>query len=166
MAKRASEKCVLHYVSVFLGFVTFGGFCVKPRWYRSAQSESYLPPCHVVTIRHSPSTSNLESLTFKLTMSRLGLFFCAPYALFIAACLGIVSMGQVDYQSQFTYLELPIAAQLALAHWLGMDRALAVISWPDAYGLFMTPAFILLYAAGAAFERQLDRRRGLLSAHD
>ena len=42
-------------------------------------------------------------------MSRLGLFFCAPYAVFIAACLGIVSMGQVDYQSQFMYLELPIA---------------------------------------------------------
>ncbi len=135
---------------------------MKSRWYRSAQPEAYLPPCHVVTIRHSPSNSNPVSLT----MSRLGLFFCAPYALFIAACLGIVSMGQVDYQSQFTYLELPIAAQLALAHWLGMDRALAVISWPDAYGLFMTPAFILLYAAGAAFERQLERRRGILSAHD
>lgn len=99
-------------------------------------------------------------------MSRLGLFFCAPYAIFIAACLGIVSMGQVDNHSQFMYLELPIAAQLALAHWLGMDRALAVISWPDAYGLFMTPAFILLYAAGASIERGLDRRRGLVEAID
>lgn len=99
-------------------------------------------------------------------MSRLGLFFCAPYAVFIAACLGIVSMGQVDYQSQFMYLELPITAQLAFAHWLGMDRALAVISWPDAYGLFMTPAFILLYAAGASIERGLDRRRGLVGASD
>lgn len=99
-------------------------------------------------------------------MSRLGLFFCAPYALFIAACLGIVSMGQVGYQSQLTFLELPIAAQLALANWLGMDRALAVISWPDAYGLFMTPAFILLYAAGAALERELGRRRAPLGTLD
>lgn len=99
-------------------------------------------------------------------MSRLGLFFCAPYALFIAACLGIVSMGQVDYQSQFMYLELPIAAQLALADWLGMDRALAVISWPDAYGLFMTPAFILLYAAGAAVERRFERVRTEISVTD
>ena len=99
-------------------------------------------------------------------MSRLGLFFCAPYAIFIAACLGIVSMGQGNYGSQFMYLELPIAAQLAFAHWLGMDRALAVISWPDAYGLFMTPAFILLYAAGAAIERGLDRRRALAGAID
>lgn len=99
-------------------------------------------------------------------MSRLGLFFCVPYAVFIAACLGIVSMGHVGYQSQFTYLELPIAAQLALAHWLGMGRALEVISWPDAYGLFMTPAFILLYAAGAALERGLERRRGLVATHD
>ena len=99
-------------------------------------------------------------------MSRLGLFFCAPYAAFVAACLAIVSLGNVGYQSQSTFLELPIAAQLALAHWLGMDRALAVISWPDAYGLFMTPAFILLYAAGATLERELDRRRALVAAHD
>ncbi|WP_306393773.1 hypothetical protein [Telluria beijingensis] len=99
-------------------------------------------------------------------MSRLGLLFCAPYALFIAACFGIVALGKADYQSQFTYLELPIAAQLAFAHWLGLDRALAVISWPDAYGLFMTPAFILLYAVGAALERGLDRRRDLAGAID
>jgi len=115
-----------------------------------------------VTIRHGICNPNLVSIT----MSRLGLFFCAPYAMFIAACLGLVSLGQVDYQSQFTYLELPIAAQLALAHWLGLDRALEIISWPDAYGLFMTPAFILLYAAGASIERRLDRRRGLVSAID
>lgn len=156
MAKRASGKCVLHYVSVFPCFVTFGGFCVRSRWYRSAQPESYLSPCHVVTIRHSPSNSNPVSLT----MSRLGLFFCVPYAVFVAACLGIVSLGHVGYQSQFTYLELPIAVQLALAQWLGMDRALAVISWPDAYGLFMTPAFIVLYALGASLERSIARRRG------
>ena len=92
-------------------------------------------------------------------MSRLGIFFCAPYAIFIGACMAIVSLSQADYQSQFMYLELPIAGQLALLHWLGLERALAAISWPDAYGLFMTPAFILLYAAGAGLERQLDRRR-------
>ncbi|MGF6274605.1 hypothetical protein ABIB38_002988 [Massilia sp. UYP11] len=99
-------------------------------------------------------------------MSRLGLFFCAPYAVFIPACLGIVSLGKFDYQAQFTYLELPIAAQLSLAHWLGLGRALEVISWPDAYGLFMTPAFILLYAAGASVERRLGRRRALAGVID
>lgn len=99
-------------------------------------------------------------------MSRLGLFFCVPYAIFIVVCLAIVSLGQAGYGSQFMYLELPIAAQLAVAHWLGMDRALAVISWPDAYGLFMTPAFILLYAIGAAIERALKWRRGLVGAVD
>ncbi|HAB63306.1 MAG TPA: hypothetical protein DCE49_03650, partial [Pseudomonas sp.] len=45
-------------------------------------------------------------------------------------------------------------------------RALEFISWPDAYGLFMTPVFILLYAVGAALERRLDRRRGLADAID
>jgi len=133
---------------------------MRPRWYRSAQSKPYLSPCHVVTIRHSICNPNLVSIT----MSRLGLFLCAPYALFIATCLGFVSLGYVDYQSQFAYLELPIAAQLALAHWLGLGRALEFISWPDAYGLFMTPVFILLYAVGAALERRLDRRRGLADA--
>lgn len=92
-------------------------------------------------------------------MSRLGLLFCVPYAAFIAACLVIVSLGQADHQSQFVFLQLPIAAQMALAQWLGLGRALAVVSWPDAYGLFITPAFILLYAAGAGLERELARRR-------
>ena len=142
--------------------MTKGAFSLLSRWYCSAKFKPYLSPCHVVTIRLSICISNLVSIT----MSRLGLFFCAPYAVFIAACLGIVSLGNVDYQSQFTYLELPIVAQLALAHWLGLGRALEVISWPDAYGLFMTPAFILLYAAGSALERGLDRRRALAGLID
>lgn len=101
-----------------------------------------------------------------LTMSRLGLFFCAPYAAFVAVCLGVVSLGHAGYSPPSTYLELPIAAQLALANWLGLDRVLAVISWPDAYGLFMTPAFLLLYAAGASIERGLERRRSLSGVFD
>ena len=94
-------------------------------------------------------------------MSRLGLFLCAPYALFIAACIAYVTMGEVDYDSQFTFLQLPVAAQIELLHVLGMDRMLSELSWPDAWGLFMTPAFLLLYATGALIERGFERRRGL-----
>ena len=94
-------------------------------------------------------------------MSRLGLFFCAPYALFIAACIAYVTMGKVDYDSQFTLLQLPVAAQLELLHVLGMDRVLSELSLPDAWGLFMTPAFLLLYATGALIERGFARRHGL-----
>lgn len=94
-------------------------------------------------------------------MSRLGLCFCAPYVLFIAACFGYVSLGAVDYESQLLFLQLPIAPQRALAHWFGFNRTLEVISWPDAYALFMTPAVILLYACGALLERGLDWRRDL-----
>jgi len=92
-------------------------------------------------------------------MSRLGLFICAPYVLFIAACFGYVSLGTADYDAQLLFLQLPIAPQRALAHWLGFERTLAVISWPDAYGLLMTPAVLLLYAIGAGIERVLDWRR-------
>lgn len=102
----------------------------------------------------------------RIQMSRLGLLFCAPYAAFIAACLGIVMLGGIDYQSQFIFLQLPIAGQLALAQWLGLGRALEFLAWPDAYGLFMTPVLILLYALGASFERALERRRGLAPALD
>ncbi|WP_312514198.1 hypothetical protein [Massilia sp.] len=94
-------------------------------------------------------------------MSRLGLFFCAPYALFIAACIAYVTMGEVDYDSQFAFLQLPVAAQMELLHVLGMDRLLSDISWPDAWGLFMTPAFLLLYATGSLIERSFERRRAL-----
>lgn len=91
-------------------------------------------------------------------MSRLGLFFCAPYALFVAACIGFVALGDSGRQGQFMFLHLPVAAQAALAGWLGLGRVLEHISWPDAYGLFMTPAFLLLYGAGALLERSIERR--------
>ena len=94
-------------------------------------------------------------------MSRLGLLLCAPYALFIAACLGIFSLAGGDDASQLVFLQLPIAGQLALVDALGLGRPLQFLSWPDAYGLFMMPAFILLYSVGALLERSLGRRRGL-----
>lgn len=96
-------------------------------------------------------------------MSRLGLYCCAPYVLYIAVCFGYVALGDVDYQSQLLYLQLPIAPQRALAHWLGFDRTLEVISWPDAYALFMTPAVLLLYALGAMLQRGMDWRRSVTS---
>lgn len=99
-------------------------------------------------------------------MSRLGLLLCAPYALFIVACVGIVSLAGGDDASQLVFLQLPISGQLALAHALGLDRALEFLAWPDAYGLFMTPVFILLYSVGALLERGLERRRGLGPAAD
>lgn len=94
-------------------------------------------------------------------MSRLGLFFCAPYALFIAACVAYVTLGEVGYEGQFAFLQLPVAAQLALLHVLGLDRLLHDIPWPDAWGLFMTPVFLLLYASGAWIERAIERRRSM-----
>ena len=97
-------------------------------------------------------------------MSRLGLLFCVPYAVFIAACVGVVILGDGDHVSRSFLLQMPIAGQLALTEWLGLGRALEFIAWPDAYGLFMTPAFILLYAGGALLERALARRRGLAPA--
>jgi len=94
-------------------------------------------------------------------MSRFGLLLCTPYAIFIIACVGIVSLGAGDDASQLAFLQLPIAGQLVVVQALGLGRALEFLSWPDAYGLFVTPLFVLLYAAGALCERGLARRRGL-----
>ena len=94
-------------------------------------------------------------------MSRLGLYFCAPYALFVAACIGFAIMGNVHYQGQFIALQLPIALQLALADAFGLGQAASNIAWPDAWWVFITPAFLLLYASGALIERGIVRRRAL-----
>jgi hypothetical protein len=94
-------------------------------------------------------------------MSRFGLLLCAPYAVFIVACLGIVSLTGGDDASQFVFLQLPIAGQVELVNALGLGRALEFVSWPDAYSLFVPPVFILLYTVGALLERGLERRRGL-----
>jgi hypothetical protein len=99
-------------------------------------------------------------------MSRLGLYFCAPYALFIAACIACLTVGDVDYQGQSILLQLPIMLQLTLADAIGLGQAASNIAWPDAWGLFITPAFLLLYAAGALIERGVQRRRALPSQLD
>jgi hypothetical protein len=99
-------------------------------------------------------------------MSRLGLYFCAPYALFIAACIACLTVGDIDYQGQSILLQLPIMLQLTLADALGLGQAASNIAWPDAWGLFITPAFLLLYAAGALIERGVQRRRALPSQLD
>jgi len=94
-------------------------------------------------------------------MSRLGLLLCAPYAIFIVACVGIVSLASGDDASQLIFLQLPIAGQLAVVQALGLGRALTFLAWPDAYAMFVVPVFVLLYTAGALLERGLERRRGL-----
>ena len=98
-------------------------------------------------------------------MSRFGLLLCTPYALFLLVCLGIVSLAGGDDASQLTFLQLPIAGQLGLAQALGLGRVIRFLSWPEAYGLFVIPVFLLLYAIGALLERGLARRRGLAPAH-
>ena len=98
-------------------------------------------------------------------MSRFGLLLCTPYALFLLVCLGIVSLAGGDDASQLTFLQLPIAGQLGLAQALGLGRVIRFLSWPEAYGLFVMPVFLLLYAIGALLERGLARRRGLAPAH-
>lgn len=98
-------------------------------------------------------------------MSRFGLLLCTPYALFLLVCVGIVSLAGGDDASQLTFLQLPIAGQLGLAQALGLGRVIRFLSWPEAYGLFVIPVFLLLYAIGALLERGLARRRGLAPAH-
>jgi hypothetical protein len=98
-------------------------------------------------------------------MSRLGLLLCAPYAIFLLVCVGIVSLAGGDGASQLAFLQLPIAGQLGLAQALGLGRVIQFLSWPEAYGLFVMPVFLLLYAVGALCERGLARRRGLAPAH-
>ncbi|MEM8514090.1 hypothetical protein RCH14_003427 [Massilia sp. MP_M2] len=98
-------------------------------------------------------------------MSRLGLLLCAPYAVFILACVGIVSLGAGDDASQLVFLQLPIAGQLVVVQALGLGRAIAFLSWPDAYGLLVMPVFVLLYAVGGLCEWALARRRGPAPAH-
>ena len=88
-------------------------------------------------------------------MSRFGLLLCVPYAIFILACAAIFALTGGDDASQLVLLQLPITGQLALVQALGLGRAIEFLSWPDAYGLFVMPAFILLYAVGALFERGL-----------
>lgn len=98
-------------------------------------------------------------------MSRFGLLLCTPYALFLLVCVGVVSLAGGDDASQLTFLQLPIAGQLGLAQALGLGRVIRFLSWPEAYGLFVIPVFLLLYAIGALLERGLARRRGLAPAH-
>ncbi|MEW7849869.1 hypothetical protein AB2N08_14325 [Massilia aurea] len=98
-------------------------------------------------------------------MSRLGLLLCAPYAIFIVACVGIVSLAGGDNAAQLIFLQLPIAGQLAVVQALGLGRALEFLAWPDAYAMFVVPVFVLLYTVGALLERGLERRRGLSPAH-
>jgi len=99
-------------------------------------------------------------------MSRLGLYFCAPYALFIAACIACLTLGEADYQGQSILMQLPIMLQLALADALGLGQAASGVAWPDAWGLFITPAFLLLYASGALIERGIERRRAVPARPD
>ena len=76
-------------------------------------------------------------------------------------CVGIVSLAGGDDTSQSVFLQLPLAGQIALVDALGMGRVFEFVSWPDAYGLFVPPVFIVLYTVGALLERGLERRRGL-----
>ena len=98
-------------------------------------------------------------------MSRLGLLLCTPYAMFLFVCVGIVSLTGGDAGSQLAFLQMPIAGQLGLAQALGLGCVIRFLSWPEAYGLFVMPVFLLLYAIGALLERGLARRRGLAPAH-
>jgi len=98
-------------------------------------------------------------------MSRLGLLLCTPYAIFLLVCVGVVSLAGDDGAAQLAFLQLPIAGQLGLAQALGLGRVIQFLSWPEAYGLFVMPVFLLLYAVGALCERGLARRRALAPAH-
>ena len=94
-------------------------------------------------------------------MSRLGLLFCAPYASFVVACIGLATLGDADYQARTVLLQLPVALQMLLACWLGLEPQLSRITWLDAWSVLVPPALLLLYSAGALIERRIERRRAV-----
>jgi hypothetical protein len=80
-------------------------------------------------------------------MSRVGLVFCALYALIIAACVcWAFTVG--DPKGHFVILQLPIALQGTLLVSLGLLPILVHLSWFAAYLFIGLPTFMLLYLLG------------------
>jgi hypothetical protein len=89
-------------------------------------------------------------------MSRVGLVFCALYALIIAACVcWAYSVG--DPKGHFVILQLPIALQGTLLVSLGLLPILVNLSWFAAYLLIGLPTFMLLYLLSWLIDRLRTR---------
>jgi hypothetical protein len=77
--------------------------------------------------------------------SKLGIGLCLVYACIIAICL-FMAYG-ADSKGEFVLMQLPISLQMALIP-KSLYPMLANVSWLNAYLLFATPTFALLYFLG------------------
>jgi hypothetical protein len=96
-------------------------------------------------------------------MSKTGLSLCALYALVIAVCIGFVFLGGPDPKGRYMFLQIPIVFQSALIVSLGLAKFCENLSWPAAYLLLASPAFVLLYGLGAFIDRMRHLNKGNIS---
>jgi hypothetical protein len=80
-------------------------------------------------------------------LSRIGIILCTIYAAITVVCLTLTFSAD-DFKSQYVFLQLPIALQLAGLDALGLIPFLRKISWTGAYLLLAFPSFIFLYSLG------------------
>jgi len=91
-------------------------------------------------------------------VSRVGIAFCVPYAIVIAACVAM-SFGTGDPKGGFVFLQLPIALQGGLLQAIGFGPLLSSLSWVPAYLLLALPTFAALYWLGRSIERWAKQQR-------
>ena len=83
--------------------------------------------------------------------SKVGIVLCVVYALIIATF--VMSAQGADNKGAFVLMQLPIAFQMALVPSSLLPENL---SWLNAYLLFATPTFLLLYFFGWFLEGKSD----------
>lgn len=91
-----------------------------------------------------------------MKFSRLGAFLSIVYLLPSAVCVGM-SLGAADPKSNFVFLQLPIALQLALLDSIGLGPLLSGLGWVSGYLLIAAPTAFLLYLFGSVVGRMFSR---------
>jgi hypothetical protein len=77
--------------------------------------------------------------------SKVGMGLCLIYALIIVVCLA--NAYGADSKGEFVLMQLPIGFQMQLVPKF-LSPMLENLSWLNAYFIFATPAFLLLYFLG------------------
>lgn len=90
-------------------------------------------------------------------ISRIGLFFCALYALAIVCCLVFSLSASGDPKGQFVLTQLPICLQAFVLDAIGLGSILEGLGFVNAYLFIAPPTFAVLYLIGWYLGRLLSR---------
>ena len=82
-------------------------------------------------------------------MSKFGFILCILYVAASGLCVWAGIASSQDPKGSFVLLQLPLALQAGLLHWLGADGFLDHLSWPAAYAAIGLPTAAALYGFGA-----------------